>query len=86
MAKAPSRRNAATPKSNHPRRSPARFKEREIARAVRGARRAGGIVDRVGVDPASGKIAVILAKPGADADKNAWDEVLINAAHEERSA
>jgi hypothetical protein len=53
-----------------------RFKEREVARVVRAAHLAGkGAVDRIEVDPATGKIAVILAKPGKDAtDKNEWDE------------
>jgi hypothetical protein len=84
MVKA-SRRHAATPKPNHPRRSPARFKEREVARALRAARRAGGVVDRVEVDPVSGKIAVILVKQAAGtADRDTWDEVLTDAAHKER--
>ena len=81
MVKA-SRRHAA-PKPNHPRRSPARFKEREIARALRGARRAGGIVDRVEVDPGSGKITVILARPGEahSTDLDSWMQKRSNNAH-----
>jgi hypothetical protein len=67
------RRHAATPKPNHPRRSPGRFTEREVARALRAARRAGGVVDRVEVDPVSGKIAVILARLGeAPMQQNPW--------------
>jgi len=56
-------RRPAAPKRSRPPRGPGRFTEREVARALRAARRAGGVVDRVEVDPASGRIAVILAKP-----------------------
>jgi hypothetical protein len=45
-------------------RSPGRFRERELARAVRAAKSAGG--ERVEIDPATGKISVILAKSGGD--------------------
>jgi hypothetical protein len=45
-----------------------RFRERELARAVRAARAAGG--ERVEIDPATGKISVILAKPGEGAADN----------------
>jgi len=40
-----------------------RFRQREISRALRAAREADAEVDRVEIDPVSGKIAVILAKP-----------------------
>jgi len=82
MVKA-SRRHAATPKPNHPRRSPARFKEREVARALRGARRGGGVVDRVEVDPASGKISVIMVKSGeaGSTDLDSWMQKRSNNAH-----
>jgi hypothetical protein len=59
-------------------RGPARFKERELSRAVRAARNAGGVA-RVEVDEL-GKITLVLTtKDGeeiqADADNNPWDEV-----------
>jgi hypothetical protein len=59
-------------------RGPARFKERELCRALRAARHAGG-VERVEI-AADGTINVILAKDGeatqADADDdNPWDSV-----------
>ena len=59
-------------------RGPARFKEREIARAVRAARHAGGVA-RVEIAE-DGKITLVLAKDGeatqTDADdNNPWDEV-----------
>ena len=75
------RRHAATP--NRPRRSPARFKEREVARALRAARRAGGIVDRVEIDPGSGKITVIMARPGEarSTDLDSWMQKKSNNAH-----
>ena len=83
----PMPRHGTSPKTARPPRGPARFKGRDITRVLRAARRAGEAVDRVEIDAASGKFAVILAKqvtPGGD--KNPWDEVLTNAAHEERSA
>jgi hypothetical protein len=56
-------------------RGPGRFRERELARAVRAARAAGG--ERVEVDPKTGKITVIVGGAGEVADKaNPWDEVL----------
>ncbi len=56
-----------------------RFNEREVARALRATRLAGERPERVEIDPATGRIAVIIAKPsGADADRepNPWDKVL----------
>jgi hypothetical protein len=60
-----------------PPRSPGRFKEREVARALRATRLAGETPTSVEVDPTTGKISVMLAKPGAEAaaDTNEWDEV-----------
>ena len=56
-------------------RSVNRFNQREVARALRAARLAGEAVDRVEIDPKSGKISVILApKPGEANDSNPWDE------------
>src|SRR5262245_45613772 len=60
-----------------PPRTENRFRERELARAVRAAKAAGG--ERVEVDPESGKITVIIAKgaPGAEtqaAGAKAWDD------------
>jgi hypothetical protein len=46
MAKSPSRRNNPNPKTDgaaRPPRGPNRFKEREAARALRAAHRAGGV-------------------------------------------
>jgi hypothetical protein len=57
------RARASQTKSNPnptPPRKPARFREAELARAVRAAKEAGG--ERVEVDPASGKITVVLGK------------------------
>jgi hypothetical protein len=59
-------------------RGPNRFNQREVTRAVRAAHESGAPVDRVEVDPATGKISVILAKPGGEAAAdtvNEWDEV-----------
>ena len=43
-------------------RSVNRFNQREVARALRAARLAGERPDRVEIDPATGRIAVILVK------------------------
>jgi hypothetical protein len=42
-------------------RTETRFRERELARALRAAKAAGG--ERVEIDPRTGKISVILTKP-----------------------
>jgi glycerate-2-kinase len=54
-----------------------RFRERELARAVKAAKAAGG--ERVEVDPASGRITVIIGKGGATTDMSVaavkqWDD------------
>jgi hypothetical protein len=54
-------------------RTPNRFRERELARAVRAAKSAGG--SRVEVDPTTGKITVIIVKEGehvADSEVENW--------------
>jgi hypothetical protein len=54
-------------------RTPNRFRERELARAVRAARASGG--ERVEVDPETGKISVILKLM---ADERATDNEVEN--------
>jgi hypothetical protein len=50
-----------------------RFRERELARAVKAAKAAGG--ERVEVDPASGRITVIVGKGVAsEAGAKAWED------------
>jgi hypothetical protein len=63
----------------HPRppRTENRFRERELARAVKAAKAGGG--ERVEVDPASGKITVILGKADAATETQTaavkqWDD------------
>jgi hypothetical protein len=52
-------------------RTPSRFRFRELARAVRAAKAAGG--ERVEVDPTTGKITVIVTgKPESAAPENPW--------------
>ena len=53
-----------------------RFRERELARALRAAKRAGG--ERVEIDPATGKISVLLGCE-AGAATNPWDTMLPDA-------
>jgi hypothetical protein len=50
-----SKRKQSTPR---PPRTPNRFRERELARAVRAAKSAGG--SRVEIDPGTGRISVII--------------------------
>jgi hypothetical protein len=58
-------------------RSVNRFNQREVARALRAARLAGERPVRVEIDPATGRITVIIANPGdapPAAATNEWDE------------
>ena len=56
------------------RRGPNRFSEREVTRAMRAVERAGKIVDRVEIDPGSGKLVVVLksGKSVPDNDVENW--------------
>jgi hypothetical protein len=57
------------------RRSTNRFNQREVARALKAARLAGENVERVEIDPASGKISVILSEARApEAGAKAWND------------
>jgi hypothetical protein len=56
-----------------------RFRQREISRALRAAREADAEVDRVEIDPVSGKIAVILAKSEATPESAAADQAWVDA-------
>jgi hypothetical protein len=58
-------------------RGASRFRERELARALRAAKRVGG--ERVELDPAAGKISVVLGKANEATDANPWDEVSTDA-------
>jgi hypothetical protein len=62
-----------------PHRSVNRFNSREVARALKAARLAGERPERVEIDPATGRITVIIAEPSAAATAaattNEWDEV-----------
>jgi len=73
-------------------RGPCAFKESDLTRAVKAARKAGLEVERVEVDR-DGKIVIITGKPGASGElngngsaENPWDEVLKNAPDKERTA
>jgi len=63
-----------------------RFNQREVTRAVRALRLAGESVDRVEINPRSGKISLVLGKPAEASGNNSWDEVLTDAADEKRIA
>jgi hypothetical protein len=56
-----------------------RFRQREISRALRAAREADTEVDRVEIDPVSGKISVILAKPEAMPESAAAAKAWVDA-------
>ena len=53
-------------------RSQNRFNQREVARALRAARLAGERPGRVEIDPATGRITVIIAKAGEGAAGAVW--------------
>jgi hypothetical protein len=74
-----SKRKQSTPR---PPRTRNRFRERELARAVRAAKAAGGAA--VSVDPTTGKITVIVGKPSEEGGGNPWDEVLTGTAGQNR--
>jgi hypothetical protein len=68
-------------------RSVNRFNSREVARALKAARLAGECPDRVEIDPATGRIAVIIRNPGETTtgnNANPWDEVLKDDANARR--
>jgi hypothetical protein len=66
-------RRASKPKSRKPR-SKLPFKRTDVVRAVRGAQDAKLAVERVDVDPASGKISVTI-KSDVPQQRNTWDDV-----------
>jgi hypothetical protein len=60
------------------------FRERDVTRLIRAARKAGVELNRVSVDPRTGKIIATFGTPedgqvlstNGHADENQWDEVL----------
>ena len=67
-----------------------RFNSREVARALKAARLAGERPERVEIDPATGRITVIIAQPSeaatSNSNANPWDEVLQNDTDQKRPA
>jgi len=63
-------------------RSPARFKQSDVTRALRAARAAGLDVSGYAIDPVTGRIIVSTASPGNGSKPvdeegvNEWDKVL----------
>jgi hypothetical protein len=57
-------------------RSPLLFKRRDMARAMRSAKDAELPLDRIEVDPVTGRFSMIFSKPGDEAagECNEWDE------------
>jgi len=66
-------------------RGPCTFTEADVARACRGATKAGLVVHRIEIDRA-GKIVVVTDKPtpsnGNDASQNEWDVPLAGKAQQ----
>ena len=63
-------------------RSTNRFNQREVARALRAARLAGECPERIEIDPATGRITVIIAEAGDGerekiAGTRAWDDAIM---------
>jgi hypothetical protein len=67
-----SKRKQSPPRSP---RTPNRFRERELARAVRAAKSAGG--ERVEVDPQTGRIIVVI-KPSTEGEHTDTPERIIS--------
>jgi hypothetical protein len=66
-------------------RGPNRINQREITRTIRGIERAGYEPGHVEIDLPSGRVSIVVAKPGAmRASGNPWDEVLHNDAPNEK--
>jgi hypothetical protein len=61
------------------------FSERDLARALRAAQRAGGVA-RIEISAEDRTITLVLGEPPAGSGENPWDEVLTDAANEKRSA
>jgi hypothetical protein len=62
-----------------------RFRQREVARALRAAEDAGKDVERVEIDPQTGRIFLIFAKSGENSD-TAWDEAITKLKEKPKSA
>lgn len=74
------------PPGPHPRRRRRRFNERDLARVVRAAHRAGGVA-RIEISSDDGTITLLLGEPPAgNGEDNPWDEVLTDATDEKRPA
>ena len=74
------------PPGPHPRRGRRRFNERDLARVVRAAHRAGGVA-RIEISSDDGTITLLLGEPPAgNGEDNPWDEVLTDATDEKRPA
>jgi len=56
-----------------------RFREREVSRALKAARKAHAEVDRVDFDPVNGKFSLILAKPEATQESAAAAQAWVDA-------
>ena len=63
------------PYPNMSHRTANRFNQSEVSRALRAARRAGETVERVEIDPATGRITVIIAKAGDGDNVKTGNEV-----------
>ena len=74
------------PPGPHPRRRRRRFNERDLARVVRAAHRAGGVA-RIEISSDDGTITLLLGEPPAgNGEDNPWDEVLTDATDEKLPA
>jgi hypothetical protein len=69
-----SRRTRRPPQTGKPPRTENRFRERELARAVRAAKAAGG--SRVEIDPGTGRISVIIGEHAEPESKDTPERII----------
>jgi hypothetical protein len=56
-------------------RGPQTFRKRDVTKAIEAVSAAGLTIVRVEVDK-SGKIVIVLGKPGANGESGSWDDVV----------
>ena len=63
-----------------------RYKRSDVARAIYGVEDTGKSVERVEIDPATGKIVIVPKSDAPQQQENTWDDVATNAENTKRPA